>query len=352
MTTDALLREGDLEYVTASYLKPNGHGGYIISASQLSSWARCQMQKFYEDRARRDPQAPQGESLSITAYGSVMHAAMHAMERALNEGREDALALGLRTFEYYWQHENLEQLGLKITVWLPRQTWDGLLERGRRALRDTYDLLRKDDGHLLALEYGFAVPLEVNGRLHTLHGYVDRLAIKKHQRKPYISVDDYKAGKKPTYLRHHQQFTAYALATTIPEFWTGWPDAGLSGEHYEHGGLEHFDADLIGRIEQSFSSWGYRLHSGSGTHGETDLHLPLASRRGRWINVNEVGFSDAGWRTARDFARFELAIDAYVRAREAGIYSLNISGDTCNFCAFRQICGGTGLPDEDEGAPA
>jgi hypothetical protein len=348
--SDALLREGDLTFPTENYLKPNGHGGYIISVSALNAWARCQMQKFYEDRARRDPEAPQGESLSITTYGSVMHVAMHAMERALSEGREDALALGLRTFEYYWQPENLDQLGLKITVWLRAQTWEGLLERGKLALRDSYELLRKDDSHVLALEYGFAVPLEINGRLHTLHGYIDRLSIKKHQRKPYLSIDDYKAGKKPAWLRYYQQFSAYSLATTKPEFWTGWDDAGLSGEHYRHGGLEHFDEEITERIETSFSNWGYRLHSGSASHGEQVL--PLASRRGRWISLNEVGFSDAGWRTARDFARFELAIDAYVRAREAGIYSLNLSGDTCTFCAFRAICGGTGLPDDDEGAPA
>lgn len=348
--TDVLLRKEQGEFTFENFLRPNGHGGYVISASSLSSWARCQAQKFYEDRARKYPEAPQGESLSITTYGSVMHHALHAMERAINEGAEDALAIGLRTFEYYWQTDNLEQLGLDITVWLPRQTWGGLLERGTRALRQAYELLQKDDSHLLALEYGFAVPLEVNGRLHTLHGFVDRLAIKKHYRKPYISVDDYKSGRKPSYLRHHQQFTFYAFATTIPEFWTGWDEAGLSAEHYEHGGLEHFDADLIGRIEQSFSSWGYRLHSGSTTHGENGP-LPLASRRGRWINVNEVGFHDAGWRTSRDFARLELAIDGYVRAREAGIYSLNITGDTCTNCAFRRICGGVGLPEEDEGMP-
>lgn len=340
----------DLATQAATYLKPNGHGGYIISASALSSWARCQLQKFYEDQARVDPDAPQPEHLSITVYGSVMHAALHAMERAKNEGDPDALALGLRTFEYYWQPENLAQLDLPmVTVWLRGHTWDGMLARGLQALRDAWDLLDKEDSHLLALEYPFAVPMEVNGRLHTLHGFIDRLAIRKHYRKPYVSLDDYKSGKKPTYLRHNTQFTFYAYASTKPEFWLGWPEAGLGG-NYAYSELEAFDSELIGRLEKSFASWGYALHSGTPSHG--DGELPLASRRGRWINVNDASFSDAGWRNQRDYARLALAIDAYVRAREAGAYSLNISGETCTNCAFRRVCGGIGLPEETDGAPA
>jgi hypothetical protein len=279
-----------------------------------------------------------------------MHVALHAMEKAHNEGDPDALGLGLRTFDYYWAPENLDQLNLKITVWLPRQTWDGLAERGRAAIRDTYELLRKEDAHLLALEYPFAVPLEVNGRLHTVHGYIDRLTLRKHYRKPYVSADDYKSGRKPTYLRHHMQFTVYCYASTQAEFWTGWPESGVGGTRHGSEALEHFDPELIGRLERSFSSWGYRLHSGSPSHGEEEL--PLASRRGRWISVNDVGFSDAGWRTERDYARLGLAVDAYVRAREAGIYSPNVSGETCTYCAFRATCGGIGLPAETEGAPA
>lgn len=329
------------ELARESYLKPNGLGGYIISASALTSWQRCQLQKYYEDRARKDPDAPQGEHLASAAFGNVVHYAAMVGQQAVHRG-EDGQALALKTFEYYWQPENLALLDLKITKWLPRETFGGFRERGLLALREYFTLQASDESWLLALEYAFAVPLEIDGRTHTLHGFIDRLEIAKHYRKPYLRVTDLKTGRKPTYLRHFLQGHFYTFVTTLPEFWLGWEDSGLEG-------LEHFDARTIGRLEQSFSSWGYALHSGSPAHREQGS--PLASRRFRWVDLKDIKFADGGWRNERDYARLTLAIDAYVRAREQGIYSPNIAGDTCKFCEFAGICGGVGLPHEDEGKP-
>lgn len=325
-----------LELPTGHYLRENGHGGYIISASALSAWSRCQLARFYELRARNESEAPQPEHLSITTYGSIVHHAMMAMEQAVHEGREDALEFALATFEHYWA--NPGELGLQITEWLPRQTFGGLRERGRIALKDAYALLRSDESWLLGLEYEFAVPLEIRGRVHTLTGFIDRLSIKKYYTKPYLSVDDYKAGRQHTYLRQNVQGTFYAYVSTLPEFWSGWPESGL-------GEFATFESETIARLEDTFASWGYRLHSGS--HGE----LPLASRRFRWVNLKEIKFADGGWRNERDYARMALAVDAYVRSSEAGIYSLNTVGEVCRFCAFRKTCAGPGLPDEDAGKP-
>lgn len=328
----------NIDVITGNYLRPNGHGGYIIRQSDLSSWSRCQLQKYYDDRARHDPQAPQPEGLSATVYGTVVHYALMQMEQAMHEGREDALDLALKTFEFYWQPENLTALGERITEWLPRQTYGGLRERGRIAIRDHHKLLLRDDSHLLALEYQFAIPLEINGRLHTFTGTIDRLSIRRQARKPYLSLDDNKTGKQPTYLRHHMQGTAYAWASTIPEFWTGWAESGV-------GELETFDEETIERLAAMFDSWGYRLHSG--THGET----PLASRRFRWINLQDIKFADGGWRNERDYARLHLAVDAYVRGCEAEVYAVNTTGEICRYCAYRKTCGGIGLPHENAGAP-
>lgn len=330
------------ELARESYLKPNGLGGYIISASALMSWGRCQLEKFYDDRARRDPDAPQGEHLASAAYGNVVHYALMVGMQAENAGTEDGRALALKTFEYYWQPENLSLLGLKITKWLPRETFGGFRERGLMAIRDYFEMQSKDESWLLALEYAFAVPLEVDGRTHTLHGFIDRLELAKYYRKPYVRPVDFKTGKKHPRLRHNLQGTFYSFVTTQPEFWFGWENSGLEG-------LEHFDARTIGRLEKSLSSWGYALHSGSPAHREQGM--PLASRRFRWVDLKDIKFSDGGWRNERDYARLGMAVDAYVRAREAGIYSPNISGETCTYCAFAGICGGIGLPHEDEGKP-
>lgn len=329
-----------LEVVPTNYLRTNDHGGYIIRQSDLSSWSRCQLQKFYSDRARTDADAPQPADLSITTYGSICHYAMQIGAQAISDGvlLEDAIASATKTFEHYWA--NPSELGLKITDWLPRQTYGGLRERGRLAIRNLLELLAKDDHYLLALEYQFAVPYERNGRLHTITGTIDRLTIKRAGGKPYLSIDDLKFGKQPTYLRYNMQGTVYGYCSTLPEFWSGWPDSGV-------GELETFDARTMGRLQQSFSNWGYALHNGS-PHWE---ELPLASRRFRWINGHDIKIADGGWRNARDYARMGLAIDAYVAACEAGIYSVNQIGEVCRFCSFRKTCGGVGLPDDEAGAP-
>lgn len=322
--------------VVPNYLHRNDHGGYIIRQSDLGSWSRCQMQKHYQDVARSDPQATQPADLSITTYGSICHHAMHLMMAAHNNGDPDALDQGLRTFEHYWN--NPDQLGLRITDWLPRQTFGGLRERGRLAIANLFDLLTKDDHYLLALEYQFAVPYQLDGRLHTITGTIDRLTIKKQATKPYLSVDDLKFGKQPTYLRYNMQGTVYAWASTQDCFWTGWPESGM-------GDLETFDPKTLGRLRDSFSSHGYRLYDAQ------DGDLPLASRRFRWINGHDIKIVDGGWRNARDYARMGLAIDAYIRACEQGIYAINQIGEVCKFCAWRKTCGGIGLPDEEAGAP-
>jgi hypothetical protein len=328
----------DLELPRTNYLRPNGHGGYIIRQSDLSSWSRCQLQKFYNDRARNDPEAPQPETLSATVYGTVVHYALQVMETAMHEGREDALELGIKTFEHYWANTH-ELSGETITTWLPRQTYGGLRERGRITLRTHYDLLAKDESWLLALEYQFAVPLWIDERLHTVTGTIDRLAIKKYNRKPYLSIDDNKTGKQPTYLRYNTQGSIYAWASTLAEFWHGWDESGM-------GELSTFDNETVASLSDSLASHGYRLHEDSPDHRH-----PLAARRFRWINLQDIKFADGGWRNDRDYARAHLAIDAYVRACEAGIYAVNTTGEICRYCPFRKTCAGPGLPDELAGAP-
>lgn len=330
-----------LELARQNYLRPNGLGGYVIRQSDLSSWSRCNLQKFYYDRANADPEAPQPSSLSATVYGTVVHLALMIGEQAIHEGQDydDAVALAIRTFEHYWEPNHLVELGERITDWLPRQTYGGLRERGRIAIKDYFRLRKTDEAWLLGLEYQFAVPVRIGDVTHTLSGTIDRLSIRKAARKPYLSVDDYKTGKQPIALRHNMQGSAYAYATTKDEFWFGWKDSGM-------GELATFSVPVIVEIETMLRSWGYRL-----TEGSDDQHLPMASRRFRWINLQDIKYADGGWRNERDYARLHLAIDAYVRACEAGIYSVSQSGDVCTYCPFRKDCAGVGLPDIEAGAP-
>ena len=347
-----------VELAEGNYLRPNGHGGYLLSYSQLSSWARCQLQKYYEDRAKHDPEAPQPAVLSQTSYGTVVHYALMIGEQAKREGREDYVDLAVRTFVYYWNPENIEAVAPRVTEWLPRQTYAGLRDRGKQVIRTTLALLAKDDAHLLAVEYEFHVPIVVRGRTHTLRGMIDRLSVKKARGGvPYLCLDDYKTGKQPTYLRYNLQGSAYAYVSTLPEFWTGWDASGL-------GELETFDVDTIERVDSMFASWGVALHSGTHwesavAHDESDVSSqdvaldgrPLASRQFRWINLQDFKFADGGWRGPQDYARLHMAVDAYVRSCEAEVYSPTATGEICRYCSFRDSCGGIGLPHESAGAP-
>jgi PD-(D/E)XK nuclease superfamily len=316
-------------------LRYNEHGGAVIRQSDLSSWARCNLQKRYRDEAEHDPTAPQGEALSATVYGTVMHYALMNMEMLWYDRRPDALEVATSTFEHYWMPEHIEAIAERVTVWLPRQTWGGMMERGRRTLRDYYAILSKDAGKLLALEYQFEVPLaDVDGRQHTLTGTVDRLAMRLHYRKPYLSVEDFKTGKQPSFLRWNMQGTAYSYASTQPEFWT--PTNPL---------MDGFDAETLAALERAFAVKGFNLHDKSG------YEFPLASRRFRWLNMQEMSAGDGGWRSPRDYERLRLAAKAYVDAVEAGIYMPSLSGEVCTYCPFQRTCGGTGIAAENEGAP-
>ena len=333
------------ELARDNYLRPNGLGGVIVRQSDLSSFGRCQLQKYYYDRAAADPTAPQPRSLSATVYGTVVHYALMLLERLHHEGDESALDVAVSTFHHYWHPDNLHVLtGERIDDWLPRQTYAGLKARGERAITDYFRILRTDvDSTLLGLEYQFAVPIQVGDRTHTLTGTIDKLKVGRYQRKPYISLDDFKTGKQPTYLRWNMQGTAYGYATTRREFWLGWAESGM-------GELPSFDEDTLTNLEGMFRSWGFRLLN-DGTSPEGDEDLRLASRKFRWINMQEIKIADGGWRNTRDYARLKLAIDGYVRSCEAGTYSVNHIGEICVYCPFKRDCGGVGLPPESSGAP-
>ena len=163
-----------------------------IRQSDLGAAQRCFFQKKLFDEQEAGT-GKRGETNSATVLGTVIHYAAMILEQLHHEGREDACEVAVATFENYWAPQNLTDLEpMGIGFWLPRQTWGGLRIRGRKALRDYYDLLRKDDGKLLGLEYQWEVPYEIDGETHQLHGTADRLALRLYKGEPYLSVEDFK----------------------------------------------------------------------------------------------------------------------------------------------------------------
>lgn len=301
-----------------------------IRQSDLAAFQRCAMQQhLYEEQEVGT--GKRGETLSATVFGTVVHYAVQVLEKLHHEGREDALDVALATFAHYWMPENLPHLEPRgIDVWLPRQTYGGLRERGLRSIRDYFDYLRTDDGILLALEHTFDVPIDVDGEEHTLHGTADRLAIRFHYRKPYLSIEDFKTGRKPTYLNFATQFTVYSYASLQLPFWTEF----LANDDFE---------DLLQRLATK----------------KLDL-LPTPSewevlkRRGRWIGLGEAGFqiSDASWRNEHHYARLKVQLREYIKARRLEVRPLTVDGHVCTYCPFARngACGGVPVPGLDERA--
>lgn len=326
------------------YLIPNHLDGYRIRQSDLSSWSRCNLQKFYTDRARSDPDAPQPLVLSRTMMGTVIHYSLMVMERLHHEGRDDAGSVAERTFLHYWHPKNIHLIegGAQVDEWLPKDTWSGMKGRGVEIIRNYYESLKKDPSRLLALEYQFAVPIIADGRTHTLTGTVDRVALRTYYGKPYLSLDDFKTGyNKPRYPRYNIQGTVYSYASSRGEFWFGWPEAGMD--------LEVFDWETVDALEQALKPWSYRLFDEDDPVSHAGTHL--MARKFRWLDLQKAVVTDCGWRFERDYVRLRMAIEAYVKANEAGIYMPTMNGDICRFCDFRTICGGVGLPEEKEGGP-
>ncbi len=300
-----------------------------IRQSTLSSFQRCARQAQLKSLAAQRGQPDQ--ATSATAFGTVMHHAVQVLEQLTHEGRPDAVERAVASFEHYWHPDNVHVLVPGgIHTWLPRQTRGGLLIRGRDNLRFYAEALVKDVGKLLALELPFNVPM---GRLAdhdiTIHGTVDRLALRLYGRRPYLSVEDFKTGQKPTYLRHGLQFTVYCWASLHEQFWSAW------------------DPDELQRLRRPLRDKGFALwRDGS--------DLPVIPRRGRWISLRDTfGVHDAGWRVEADFARLHEAAGAYIAALDADVYPLHVSGETCTYCPFMYSgeCGGVAYGKDSEGDP-
>lgn len=298
-----------------------------IRQSDLASFQRCAQQ------VKLETIHGEGETLSATVFGTVVHYALMVLEQAFNDGDPQALEKALATFRHYWLPENLPALQaaqgdppVGVQVWLPRQTYGGLRDRGVRGLEMYFEELKNDTGILLAIEKHFEIPIEVDGETHTLTGTIDRVAMRWYQRKPYISIEDAKTGKKPTYLRFANQWTFYAYASTQPGFW-----ADFNSPEFD----ELYRKLVAKKLDFMVNPDG----------------LEVMKRKGRWLSFRE-GFAihDAGWRTEADYRRLKVHLREYIKAVRGDVFPLTVEGQVCTYCPFARngMCGGEPLPELEE----
>lgn len=324
----------------------------IIHQSDLANWNYCPARMGYSmgleplTNGRWEPapsgQAPKEKQTSALAYGTVLHHAMHVLER------DRDLNVAIKTFLYYWHPLNIEELGVPPVPrdgWIARDSYGELRKRGVDTLRKYADLIRYDDHELLALEYEFVVPLGDTGMW--LAGTIDRFAVRWYRQHETLCVDDYKTGQQKWNLRWNLQGTAYCYATHWSEFWSGVEVRG-----------QRLDGRVVTYTSEGFS--GQEAQMGPAVYEHRGLELDarfntfpqMAYRRFTWINLKSFKIVDGGFRGPVDYQRLKLAAAQLVRAADERVFPLRLDGETCRYCTFRDHCGGTGQPDPRHGDPA
>lgn len=262
----------------------------LIRQSTVKTWAECPLRfKFQQEGAVREQNAS-------ASFGTAIHDAVLRMEVAGD------LQVGLDRFKLTWT--DLDVLGIAYDFLQPRTSHNGYFDLGQQVIRDWWALIQWESDKVIAREHQFTVPIAGN----LLTGTADKVALRMLKGGEWVVlISDYKTNaKQPTrdYLQHDVQFHAYCYASTQPEFWTGIPN----GEH----------------LYEATKDW---------------------RRKGEWVHLRSTKRIDCGFREEFHYRRLAYAIDQIEQSDALGIYPPNISGEKCEFCEFRRVCG---LPSRAE----
>lgn len=263
-----------------------------VNVSLLKRWMGCPLQARFEEIENR-PRIQNAKA----SFGTCIHDALELFNHTGDLDR------ALQRFFTTWA--NPELLNVTPDTWPRNTTYGSLRQKGEEILRGYADKLRWEKREVIATEHKFHVPFGE----HSLSGVVDLLEVKKSSRgKETLRVIDYKTNaKKPTIntLKLDIQFTAYVYASLQPEFWVG------SGES-KYPGLPDGEA-----LYERF------------------LDTP---RKAIWFQLWDNKEVSVGDRDDDDFMRLYRCVVEVANAIEKDVYIPNISGDTCVWCDFTDIC--------------
>lgn len=259
--------------------------------STIKLFTQCSLRYRFQDQG-----APREQS-SAMSFGTAIHDAVMQMELAYDP------QVGIDRFEAIWQH--LPDFDLDYDYLIPRYTHSSYTELGYKILRDWWQLIQWESDIVLAREHPFEVSI---GDGNTLAGTADKVALRPQKDGSYsVLISDYKTGsKQPTrdYLAHDVQFSSYCYASTQPEFWATIPN-------------------------------GPKIYA----------EMIDAPREGEWVQLRTTKRISAGFRTQMHYSRLAYAIDQIEQSIALGIFVPDLSGETCEYCEFRKICG---LPSREE----
>lgn len=271
-------------------------GGMVVRQSDLKNWQKCPLIWRYQHIDK----LPRMQSGSLT-YGSIIHDCVYFLETTRD------LPGAIARFYAFWDTPTALDPEYKIDYFVRGTNWKKYYELGPAILRHWWNIIQWDADAVIAREHEFDVPI---GDGHVLHGTADKVTIRYNAKVGgrVLLISDYKTNnKKPTYdyLAEDLQFTAYAYASTRPEFWAGLPNG------------EALFADVA--------------------------QLP---RYGEWVALTEPKRLDAGVRTQRHYNRLIGAVNALALSVAMRIFVPTVSGESCRWCDYRTPCGLPALDDD------
>ena len=261
-----------------------------FSASQLKTWSNCALKAKYH--------YIDGMQRRSTGTAAHMGSAVHVgLEKHYKDG--GGLDVALSEFDsYYMNPDNYPDKVNRGT------TFNGGYEKGVKMLTAYFEDVAFDQYDRIIL--GAEVPFKVDFAGHDLTGFIDLL----YTNTGYLTlaIQDWKTGRRPNTdsLYLDVQGTCYAWAVSCKEFWVGhdgddkYPGIENGEELYER--FKNVQPDVI------------------------------------WYDLKNNKPYSFGRRTTQDFARLYRLMQMIERAVETDTYIPTISGDSCGFCEYQDIC--------------
>lgn len=258
-----------------------------FSPSMIKKWMKCQQQAAfsYVDKI------PDDRVSAAAEYGSMVHLALEAFNN--NEDPDEAMAV----FRDGWDNADHQEM-----EYPPRTSFGQYRDKGIKMVEAYIESRQWASDDIIATEHRFCVPI---GK-HELSGIVDALTVDEAVRQ--LKIVDYKTGYRPNADNLHLdiQFTGYFYAVHRKEFWTG-----VEGSDRYVG---------FPNGEELFEK--YRDYNKSAI----------------WFDTRNTKEYDVGPRGTADIVRLYRCLDSIEAAIEAGVFVPNISGDTCKWCSYQEIC--------------
>lgn len=268
------------------------------SASMISTWMKCPLQAKY-NYIDKLPQL----NNAAASFGTCVHAALEHYNKGDVTTAEDAI----QYFLYYWENPGL--LDSEPEVWPKRTSYAGYREKGVEMVSAYIESQAWSSREVLATEHKFCVPFGD----HQLSGIVDVLELDGDK----LKIVDLKTGQRPNAdnLYLNIQFTIYVLASLKKEFWVG------NGED-KYPGLENGE-----ELFEKFKN---------------------VDRQGIWFDLKNCKEYNVGRRDDPDFMRLYRCCKEIDKAIEHDVFVPCISGDSCGWCPYSEVCPAW-IPVEESG---